>query len=624
MSMQILFDSRSRSCKEPFGCIKAGETLSLKLYVKDAGIPDVLFLLEHDGGETARHAMHFCGEEGGALCYACHVVMHEPGLYFYHFSVQGEGYEQPILRDRYNKPTTGEGGQWQLTCYRADAVPPESFYGQVMYQIFPDRFNRVGSCDTTDKLTPFFVHDNPEDIPVFWPNEEGEILNNDFFGGNLAGIRAKLPYLKELGVTVLYLNPIFKAFSNHRYDTADYKTIDPLLGTNDDFKDLCRAAHALGMRVLLDGVFSHTGSDSVYFDIHNRFGGGAYHNPDSPYRSWYQFEEYPHRYTGWWGIKTLPCVEETNPDYMQYIIQDTDSVVKHWLRSGADGWRLDVADELPDDFLTALYDAVKREKPDSLVLGEVWEDASNKISYGQRRRYLQGGVLDGVMNYVWRDAVLRFVRGELAAEDMNETVLTLCENYPSACLHSMMNLLSTHDTPRILTTLGIDTPLADRETRAHFILSDEARTLAKNRLAAAAFLLFALPGSACIYYGDEIGMQGFEDPFNRAYMGERAADNEVLALFKSLAGLKNSCLPLQRGELIPAFAAGGVFAFYRSYLQEAVLCVVNVSSVPYHLFVGGRTVLYANRAMPSEGQLLLQPYGSAVVQVSVTESQSLA
>ena len=241
--MQILFDSRSRNCKEPFGCIAAGEVLSLKLYIKDAGTPGVLFLLERDGGGTTEYPMHFCGEKDGYRRYSCNLVMAEPGLYFYNFLVQGDGAAQAVYRDGHNKPCCGEGGKWQLTCYRAATLPPEAFYGRVMYQIFPDRFNRAGQCGTSEKLTPFYVHENMTDTPVFRPDANGEILNNDFFGGNFAGIRARLPYLAELGVTVLYLNPIFKAFSNHRYDPAYYMEADPLLGSNKDFKELCDAAH---------------------------------------------------------------------------------------------------------------------------------------------------------------------------------------------------------------------------------------------------------------------------------------------------------------------------------------------------------------------------------------------
>lgn len=613
--MQALFDSRSRQFKEPFGCIKQKEQLTLRIYVKDAGEAGVLFLLEPDGAEQRAYPMVCEGAEEGYNVYRHTMTVEETGLYFYHFCLHWPDGSLKILKNERNEPCFGEGSSWQLTCYDGERQLSEDFCGQVIYQIFPDRFYRDGSCDTGDKLTPFWLHENEMDIPAFLPDEAGKITNQDFFGGNLAGIITRLPYLHSLGVRVLYLNPIFMAYSNHRYDTADYLRVDPLLGTNDDFKRLCREAHKLGMKVLLDGVFSHTGSDSRYFDIHNRYGGGAYHDPESPFREWYQFTEYPYQYTSWWGIETLPCVDECNPAYQQYIISGESSVLRYWLRQGADGWRLDVADELPDDFLYKLYETVKQEKPDSLVLGEVWEDASNKISYGSRRRYLQGGCLDSVMNYVWREAVIRFARGEIPAEELNEAVLTLCEHYPEAALNSMMNLLSTHDTPRILTALGIEAVPERKEDRAVYHLQEKERTAGKNRLYLAAFLLFTLPGSVSIYYGDEIGMEGFEDPFNRAYMGDRGRDDDIFSCFCALSKLKNKYPALKTGALRPGSAAGGVYSFWRIGKHERIFCAVNRSHKPYSVVLPKGRVLYGKGFRQNGEELLLLPEGFAAVSV---------
>ena len=241
--------------------------------------------------------------------------------------------------------------------------------------------------------------------PYWRPNERGEVTNSDYFGGTLRGIEEKLPYLKSLHVTCLYLNPIFEAHSNHRYNTADYTKIDPVLGTEEDFQSLCAAAGRLGIRVMLDGVFSHTGSDSVYFNRQGRYPQpGAYQSQQSPYFSWYHFISWPEKYHSWWGFETLPEVEETDNNYNKYI-NGRQGVVRKWLKKGASGWRLDVADELPDSFLDQLTEAAKEEKPDAVVLGEVWEDATTKESYGSRRRYLLGRQLDSVMNYPFRNAV---------------------------------------------------------------------------------------------------------------------------------------------------------------------------------------------------------------------------
>ena len=364
-------------------------------------------------------------------------------------------------------PESGGVQAWQTLCYDTNIRPPERFCGAVYYQIFPDRFYQQGECDLKDKLTPFWIHQDKRETPQYLPDEHGEIKNNDYYGGNLRGICAKLDYLASIGTEVIYLNPIFMAFSNHRYDTADYKRVDPMPGTEQDFRGLCSAAHELGMKIILDGVFSHTGSNSVYFDQHGHFGGGAANDPDSPYREWYRFSRYPDEYESWWGIRTLPCVDELNPGYLDFVVTGENSVVRQWLRLGADGYRLDVADELPDEFLEILYRTVKEEKPDAVVLGEVWEDASNKVSYGARRKYLRGKQLDGVMNYVYRGAIIDFVTGTISAETFLEEVMQLAENYPKETLDCSMNLLSTHDTGRILTMLaGPDGNRMSRDERA--------------------------------------------------------------------------------------------------------------------------------------------------------------
>ncbi len=618
--MQILFDSRDTQFKTPFGCLPLGETLHLNFCLKDAEETGVLFMLAEDGHEPVPHPMMHMGTKNGYHTYLLSIILSKTGLYFYHFKIETAQGAHHIFRDEQNRPKA-EGHCWQLTCYKREHPISREFCGLVMYQIFPDRFNKKGSCDCSHKLTPFTLHEDVYEVPMFEPDENGEIRNNDFYGGNLAGIIEKLPYLKKLGVGALYLNPVFMAFSNHRYDTADYLCIDPLLGTNEDFKMLCDHAHALGMKVMIDGVFSHTGSDSRYFDIKNRFKGGAYHHPDSPYRSWFQFEDYPHRYTSWWGIATLPCTNENAPAFRRFILTDETSVIRYWLRQGADGWRLDVADELPDEFLLQLYKTVKEEKPNALVLGEVWEDASNKISYGNRRKYLQGACLDSVMNYVWRDAIIRFVRGEMSAGALQEAVMTICENYPADSLLATMNLLSTHDTPRILTVLGVDTWPQSRWERAAFRLSGAALERAKNRLYIAAFLLFCLPGNTCIYYGDEIGMEGFEDPFNRAYMGDRPIKPEISACYRALAEMKNKSSALRFGRLEPVFCGDGVFAFYRTLDEEQVLCVVNVSQTPRQLFAEGK-LLFEKNLWQSGVRLSLLPYGCAAIKISCHTPES--
>ena len=322
----------------------------------------------------------------------------------------------------------------------------------------------------------------------------------------------KLPYLKELGVTCLYFTPVFESHSNHRYDTADYSKIDPLLGSEEDLTQLCAAARKLGIRVILDGVFSHTGSDSVYFNREGRYPTqGAYNSQQSPYYPWYTFRQWPNSYDCWWNFDTLPNVNETNDSYNEYI-NGPQGIVRKWLKAGASGWRLDVADELPDLFLDRLHDAVKAEQPDALILGEVWEDASNKSAYGVRRRYLLGRQLDTVMNYPFRDAILGFLLGEDPAR-FAEAVETIVENYPPQCLNLLMNHIGTHDTERALTVLGGEPAGArGREWQAAQKLTPAQRETGVKRLKLASLIQYLLPGVPCLYYGDEAGMEGYRDP----------------------------------------------------------------------------------------------------------------
>ena len=325
--------------------------------------------------------------------------------------------------------------------------------GGIMYQIFPDRFTIPGRPKANvpqDRK----LHEHWGEQPDWKPDERGIITNSDYFGGDLKGIEEKLPYLESLGVTCIYLNPIFEAHSNHRYNTADYSKIDPLLGTEADFQHLCAAAKKRGMHVIVDGVFNHTGSDSIYFNRFGHYPGvGAYQSKESPYYEWFRFTNYPDDYESWWGVSDLPDVEETTPSYMDFIINNKESVLKYWLNQGIRGWRLDVIDELPVPFLRQFYKTLKEENPDAVLIGEVWEDASNKVSYSEQREYLCGYDIDSAMNYAERALMVDFVTGAKEARRMNDELTRLRENYPPENFYAMLNLISSHDIERILTVL---------------------------------------------------------------------------------------------------------------------------------------------------------------------------
>ena len=564
--MSTYFDSRDPACKSPFGAVPCGTEVSFAVFCTEEEniVSGALHVTEEFAGREQTVPLTLSG--GAWRC--VYAAPRRPELAWYRFSLRRRGGETVTLAQR------------QLTVYEEYGAAPDWFGRGVSYQIFPDRFCRSRVPDPAGLVGDRTVHENWQDTPEFRPDERGEIRNRDFFGGDLAGILSKLDYLKSLGVTTLYLNPIFEAASNHRYNTADYMAIDPMLGTAEDFRALCREAHARGMRVLLDGVFNHTGSASRYFNADGFYPElGAAQSKDSPYYNWYHFTHWPDSYDAWWGIKTLPAVEENQASYREFIIRSEDSVVRHWLRCGADGWRLDVADELPDDFIAELRQAMDAEKPDCLLLGEVWEDGSNKIAYDRRRKYLLGRETHGLMNYPFRTAALDWLCGGDAAA-FRESMEQLRENYPSPAFYSAMNFLSTHDTPRILTLLGGEPTPADKAERAAARLSPAGRELARRRLMLGALLLYAFPGSPTVYYGDEAGMEGYEDPLNRRTFPWGQEDEGLLRWYRRLGQLRGGRLSLQQGDICYLYADGSGLALRRQWDGEVTTAAMNSGKEP--------------------------------------------
>ena len=567
--MSTYFDSRDPACKSPFGAVPCGTEVSFAVFCTDEEniVSGALHVTEEFAGREQTVPLTLSG--GAWRC--VYAAPRRPELAWYRFSLRRRSGETVTLAQR------------QLTVYEEYGAAPDWFGRGVSYQIFPDRFCRSRVPDPAGLVGDRTVHENWQDTPEFRPDERGEIRNRDFFGGDLAGIISKLDYLKSLGVTTLYLNPIFEAASNHRYNTADYMAIDPMLGTAEDFRALCREAHARGMRVLLDGVFNHTGSASRYFNADGFYPElGAAQSKDSPYYNWYHFTHWPDSYDAWWGIKTLPAVEENQASYRDFIIRSEDSVVRHWLRCGADGWRLDVADELPDDFIVELRQAMDAEKPDCLLLGEVWEDGSNKSAYDRRRKYLLGRETHGLMNYPFRTAALDWLCGGDAAA-FRESMEQLRENYPSPAFYSAMNFLSTHDTPRILTLLGGEPTPADKAERAAAQLSPAGRELARRRLMLGALLLYTFPGSPTVYYGDEAGMEGYEDPLNRRAFPWGQEDEGLLRWYRRLGQLRGGRLSLQRGDICYLYADGSGLALRRQWDGEVTTAAMNSGKEPLTL-----------------------------------------
>ena len=545
--MQLYHDSQSSLCRLPQGAAPCGAYVAFRLHV--TGSARSVLLRFYDGSEKW---FPMDREEMG--WYHVSVKMPKiPILCWYDFKVEDE--RGDVFA--YGGPEDGMGGEgalsahphaWQITVYDPDYKTPDWLRSGVMYQIFPDRFYFSGKHHP--RREECYYHENWSDDPILMPEGGDDNCARDFFGGDLKGIQEKLPYLEQLGVTVLYLNPIFQARSNHRYDTADYSHIDPLLGTNKEFSDLCEAAKKHGIRIMLDGVFSHTGEDSFYFNRYGRFPSvGACQSTHSPYYPWYTFTRYPDEYRAWWGFHTLPEINKSDPTYQDFMFRE-GGVVRSWIGRGSSGWRLDVADELTMDFLRKLRAAAKEEDPDAVVLGEVWEDASHKVAYGEMRCYCQGDTLDSVMNYPLRTAAIDFFTGKSDAHALRRLILSQKENYPLPFYYSLMNLAGSHDRARAINTLcGRTFEELPPATRRGKRLTEKEYRLGAERYVEMMKLLCALPGIPCVYYGDERGLQGGPDPYCRGTFPWEGGDRELEEKIRALLWQRRHSPVLQTGSL---------------------------------------------------------------------------
>lgn len=586
------FNSRKIECKSPYGAVKCGEKLSLHFPIASWVSVDKMFVFIRLGGVSTPVEMRFEKSENGFSVYTADYVFDTAGIYYYRFEMRNRDGVWYYGRGENGESVCGENlPEWQLTVYKSSYKTPDFAKGNIIYHIFVDRFNRADGVKTKRK---YRLHESFSESPEV-VSADGKYYADDFFGGNFNGIREKLDYLEELGVGIIYLSPIFKAFSNHRYDTGDYLKVDELLGTEDDFKRLLDAAHEKGMKIILDGVFNHSGADSLYF---NKFGTydslGAYQSKSSPYYDWYYFKKFPDEYACWWGCDNVPDLNKSNKDY-RALVFGKNGVVEKWQKLGADGWRLDVVDELPIDFVNLLIKKIKSVNKDALVIGEVWEDASTKVSYGELRPYLLGDQLDGTMNYPFMNAIIAYVR-DGDEKFFKDTVQSILENYPKETVYCLMNSLGTHDTVRIINALS--------DVRAHgwskthklgYKLPDSEYEKAKKKLYLASVLQFTLPGIPSIFYGDEAGLQGFDDPINRRPYPWGSEDKEILAHYKKLGRI--------RRENRAVFSGGfnmrdenGLVAYERASGDDEILIAVNAGADDTTLLINKEyTSLYNNK-----------------------------
>ena len=556
--MQIHYNAWQLEFKRPFGALQAGNNVQFSVKVDCQSVTQVAVGVTKLDENTVFYPLTQDENEPGR--YTGEIKITTSGLYHYYFRVRRENDTALYLGHLHGgtgKETTdiSKVEPFQLTCYDRQVPRPEWYRNAVFYQIFPDRFangNPHGEIDGKKPNT--FLYGTTADRPMYIYDENHKIARWDFYGGNLRGIIAKLPYLKRLGVTALYLNPIFEASSNHRYDTNDYLKIDPMLGTEEDFKTLITMLHENDMHLILDGVFNHVGKNSRYFNAGHLYGEqtGAANDKNSSYYEWFNFKHYPDQYDCWWGVDDLPTVNKDNPSYQQFIYGERGSVLTKWNDLGIDGWRLDVADELPDDFLRAIRRNLDR-YDDRILIGEVWEDASSKVSYGHRRPYVSGDNLYGTMNYPLRQWVINFLQGHGELVKVGEDLLTLVENYPRNFLLDCLNNLGTHDTERILTVLNQSVPMV--------------------KIAFA--LLFNLPGIPCVYYGDEAGVEGGKDPDNRRYFPWGRENTELQKTVHYWSDIRQECEALKEGQTGVMVAGNEVLGLIRYTSDRATLLLVN-------------------------------------------------
>ena len=605
MAANLYYNCLDEECKRPFGALRAGHDLSLTVFSRDGVFIDrvvVVLKSDADGSET-EYPMIYKGKEDGVSRYDVSFRVGSGGLYFYHFRLETEWGVEERYADENDAP-------WQLTVFSSSYKTPDRFKGGLVYQIFVDRFNKGKDRHAVFDKKNGVLKEWGDPLTVCDP--DGVYRANDFYGGNLQGIIDKLSYLKQLGVTLIYLTPIFESSSNHRYDTGYDMKLDRLGGDEEKFRQLIEMAANRGIGVILDGVFNHTGADSKYFNKFGNYPGvGAYQSEKSPYHNWYYFEEFTDKYRCWRGVTVSPTLNKSDPSLRRMMLHK-GGVIRKWTDMGIAGWRLDVVDELEEDYVRSLRRVIKQRDKDKLIIGEVWEDASNKISYGKRRHYLLGGELDGVMNYVFKDAIIDFVCGG-DSDTFIGRIGEIMDHYPKRALDNSFTLLGSHDTARIKSVLsGRDVSGLTKEEKLNVTLTPFEEDIAKRRLKLAAVLQYTLPGNPMIYYGDERGMEGYEDPTNRKTVDWKYRDEDIFALYKKLGRIRKKYSSVFRGTTYLE-TGNGMAVFHRMARSRELTVLVNSGNTVLTYYIDGKYVDLLTDREYDFGDISIAPMGAMIL-----------
>lgn len=622
------------------GAINLGQSCTISLRISnDLGfVQNAKIIMYKQGCSIPKEFdMSYERTKGNFSFFNATVSLDEIGVYYYAISLNLNGNSLWIKKNPKScLPciTTEDFPFWRITVCEKEFKVSDGFKGGIIYHIFVDRFARDNSVPIVQNLPQIvdrILHENWDEFPIWMPDENGEVKNNDFFAGNLRGIQKRLKYLKSLGVTIIYLSPVCESQSNHRYDTGDYENVDPYLGSNEDLKKLCDSAHKLGMKVILDAVFNHTGNYSRYFNADGRYPDsiGAIKGIDSPYYNWYK--KWQGMFSYWWDFKNLPVIEANNEEW-QHFLFSAEGVINNWFKLGIDGLRLDVADELPDFFIEKIRETVLKNKQDCFLIGEVWENATTKEKDGNLRNYLLGHGLDTVMNYPWTDAILRYVRfGDF--KKFKSKVLEILNDYPQDAIFSAMNALSTHDITRAMTTLqaeGIeqnrewvwDVPYFGdaRKTRQWQYDNDKLEGKnykeAKKKFKIATIIQYFLPGNVSIFYGDEVGLYGYKDPFNRKPYPWNYRDKDLLKFFRTLGKIRKEYEFLRGADFEFIRLDEEILAFKRSSSEGSIYVVVNRSKNTHEIEMP--EIRYRGKIIFSinYNACVIGPYGAIVVLVN--------
>lgn len=611
VALSMEFDSRALAHKKPFGAVVAGTSIDFSVSALP-GASKVTLVLEKRRLEGNQEVLEYL--EIARIPFVKNPSTQAPGpreiwsgsykfdsvsVYGYWVEVEIGGATYVVQNNRdpiFWTREKGSGGvgvvdfkpktnrsirRLRQTVFAANFKVPDWAPDVVYYYIFPDRF-RNGNVANDPRPGVASYHDHKVELHTNWHDKpwvpgtgdgSDAHYNNDFFGGDLEGIIQKLDYIKELGANTIYMTPIFKAASNHKYDTADYKQIDPGFGTDADFVRLTTEAAKRGIRVIPDTSLNHTGSDSVYFNRFSNHGSdGAFQggkiNPQSPYADWYQLDAKQNdpakQYKGWSDVADLPELNKASKGWRNYAFAATDSVMTTWLDRGAAGWRMDVVPWVPDDFWRAWRSAIKQHRPDALTVAETWFDAS---------KYFLGDMFDSTMNYIFRNAVLEYAAGG-KARSLYPNIELMREAYPPQAFYALMNLLSSHDQARALHQFGWHADTTDAKAIAE----------ARQRLKLAVLFQMTFPGAPTVYYGDEVALTGGDDPYNRATypwadQGGKP-DADMLATFKQLIGLRNQHAVLRRGTIeAPIFLNDHAIVLLRRYGRQLALTATNNSTI---------------------------------------------